>query len=125
MAKRTKSPINEQKFIKFVGVIALCVCLIGFLGVRFLSKKKQTISEYAEHIIKICAEKPTRAQLCYDSEIENLSREIPMEDAFAIMKVIQVEDKNSKLINCHTLGHQIARQEIRKNTSDWKQVFAR
>ena len=105
-------------------IFLMLVILIGMAYRYFVLQGKRTVEEYAVRIKKICAVSPMRAELCYENEIENLVHDVPMEMGFAVIKNIQAE-KNSKLWNCHNLGHQIARQEIRKKQEEWKDIFAR
>lgn len=80
------------------------------------------ISKLAQNIVAICANDPYRPS-CYDREIPKLMDTISMEDAFAVTKIVQDNDRAYNF--CHVLGHELSAREVKKSPSEWKTVLAR
>ncbi len=118
-----------KRFLDKKNIIpGLVVILV--IGVAFLYSKKiiknngneADLNTYANQIIQTC--KSDRYHpACYDKEIPKLMDSISMEDAFKVTAIIQSKDSSYPF--CHTLGHELAAREVKKDPSKWKDVLAR
>lgn len=95
----------------------------GSFPVPFFSLRKPVVFEaFAERVIGACENASYRPG-CYDKEIPKLMKDISMEDAFKVTRIVQEKDKGYWY--CHVLGHELSGIETAKDPSRWKDVVAR
>ena len=85
-----------------------------------------TISEYANRVVRICAQESSQVQerlACYDRTIPRLMDFLSMEEAFEVTRIVTSEDPN--YLHCHVLAHNLASRETAKDPSNWWEVVGR
>lgn len=82
----------------------------------------QGLVRLAQDIVSRCAHESYHPG-CYDHEIPKLMDAISMEDAFAVTRIVQDNDRTYNF--CHVLGHELSAREIKKNPNEWKTILAR
>ncbi len=112
--------IKTGKYSKIILIAALVT--VFSLGLTKLGKK--SLDVYANRILKKCAKEDSRIT-CYDIEIPKLlsKKSVTMEEAFRVTEKIQEKDRT--YLYCHTLGHELADIETKKDPSRWLDVVAR
>lgn len=108
--------------MKKIIIIALVFFGLGVFLNRLLGLKNLNV--YANKILKTCKGDEWRPS-CYDREIPKLLEKgkVTMEEAFNVTEKIQSKDKT--YLYCHTLGHELADIETKKDPSKWLDVVAR
>ncbi|MDO8408295.1 MAG: hypothetical protein Q7S95_03630 [bacterium] len=80
-----------------------------------------SLQSYANQVRKDCSEVRYRPA-CYEKEIPALTDLLSMQQVFDVVRLVQQSDPT--LLHCHTLGHDIADNEVKKNPGSWKDVIA-
>ncbi len=113
-------------------VFCLLFVVIFELGVLFLpsvnsfvsniSSDTGNLASLAEKAIDACKGSAYRPS-CYDKQIPKLTEKISMEQAFAVTRLVQEQDR--EYWYCHVLGHELSSRETAKDPGVWKTVVAR
>ncbi len=112
-------------------IYSLAVFIIAVSTFNFFLKKDpplvfkdNAVVFFTEQILKRCLQENFRRG-CYDREIPKILEKgyLSMEDAFAVTNEIQKRD--TAYLYCHTLGHQLADMETKKDVDKWLDVIAR
>lgn len=112
--------IKTGKYSKIILTFTLVLTAI-FAGGKL---KHKNLDIFANQILEKCAKEDSKST-CYDIEIPKLLEKklVTMEEAFKVTEKIQSADRT--YLYCHTLGHQLADIETKKDPSKWLDVVAR
>lgn len=102
--------------------IFVLMLLIGISIAAYSNASGPSVTGYAGHVVKRCANTSYRPA-CYEKEIPKLMSRISMEDAFAVTKIVQ--DKDPQFVYCHVVAHKLTEIETAKNPDTWKDVLLR
>jgi hypothetical protein len=104
-------------------VLIVLMALVAALGAKaYLILTHRTLQQYADDVYSRC-KSASYAPACYDKEIPALMDRVSMEDAFSITRLIQ--EKDSRYLYCHVLGHNVSYREASKDITKWKDVITR
>jgi len=107
----------------FCAVLFAAVLFVLFFSDTFRGQSEGTpLQIYADKIFTKCSQ-TGYAPSCYDKEIPKLMDVISMEQAFKVARFIQ--EKDSRYIECHVLGHHLSEREVAKDPAAWKDVVTR
>ena len=111
-----------KRIIFFICIFIIAIEL-GGLSMRATGVfKKKSLPAYAAEVIARCSNAGF-APSCYDIEIPKLMSHISMEEAFDVTRLVQ--QKDSRYLYCHVLGHNLSYRETGKDLTKWKDVVAR
>lgn len=112
---------NSRNRIK---IAIFLVVAIGLFAIFNRLTVFKNLDAFAAKIIKTCASDASRTS-CYDREIPKLLErsKVTMEEAFAVTEKIQEKDKT--YLYCHTLGHELADIETKRDPAKWLDVVTR
>lgn len=125
-----KTLYSKKKYLFFGLVKRLAVIFLVpiifisflFLIIRISPKSNKSLNDYAGQISAKCFKSSYRPK-CYDDEIPILMKEISMNQAFEVTKIVQKNDDSYWF--CHGMAHKLSAKEYDKDPAKWKDVMNR
>lgn len=87
-----------------------------------LQKSNTSLDVYTQQILKKC-QGQSDPNSCYQKNIPDLTKTLSMEDVFLVIEKAQSLDPSFWF--CHTLSHELASIEVKKDESKWQEVLHR
>ena len=131
MLKSTVRIISDmEKYKKIIifgggGFLCLLAFFVFIEGIELAEERDSATSdqleEYAQLMVKKCANEPYRPA-CYETEVPKLVSEVTSPEVFEVIRLIRNYDP--EYLFCHVLAHELGEYEVSLDPDNWLDVVA-